>query len=131
MTQAALRGWYQSLAAPPGTPPGWAFAPAWTLLYVLMGTAAWLVWRGADHRRPLLLWGWQLLVNAAWNPLFFGLHAIGAALAVSVLLVMLVGLTAVSFARRSRAGGLLLFPYLLWTCYAAYLTAGFWSLNPG
>lgn len=131
VTQSALRGWYQSLIAPAGTPPGWLFAPVWTLLYVLMGTAAWLVWRLPGHRRPLLLWGWQLLLNAAWNPLFFGEHALGAALGVSVLLVVLVAITSVAFARRSRAGGALMFPYLLWTCYAAYLNAGFWLLNPG
>ncbi len=126
-----MRVWYPSLSAPLGTPPAWVFAPVWTLLYVLMGTAAWLVWCRPGARLPLLLWGWQLLVNAAWNPLFFGLHAISAALVVSVLLVVLVGLTAVAFARRSRTGGALMFPYLLWTCYAAYLNAGFWSLNPG
>ncbi len=130
-TQAALRGWYPSLSAPPGTPPSWLFAPAWTVLYVLMGTAAWLVWCRPGHRRPLLLWGWQLLVNAAWNPVFFGLHAISAALALNAALVVLVGVTFVSFTRRSYAGGAMLFPYLLWTCYATYLNAGFWSLNPG
>lgn len=131
VTQSATRAWYLSLAAPPGTPPTWLFAPVWTVLYVLMGTAAWLVWRRPGHRRPLLLWGWQLLANAAWNPVFFGLHATGPALALILALVVLVGLTTAAFARRRRAAGVLLFPYLLWTCYAAYLNAGFWWLNPG
>jgi len=131
VTQAALRGWYPSLTAPPGTPPAWLFAPVWTVLYVMIGTAAWLVWRGGGARRPLLLWGWQLLVNAAWDPVFFGLHAPAAALAVSALLVVLVGLTTAAFVRHSRVGGALLVPYLLWTCYAGYLSAGFWWLNPG
>jgi translocator protein len=125
-----MHSWYMALAAPPGTPPNWAFGPVWTLLYVLIGTAAWLVWRRPGHRGPLLLWGWQLLVNAAWTPVFFGMHAIGVALAVILTLAMLICLTMIVFARSGRAAGLLMLPYLLWTCYAAYLNAGFWWLNP-
>lgn len=131
VTHAAVRAWYPSLTAPPGSPPVWLFAPVWTVLYVLMGVSAWLIWRSNDHRQAMLLWGWQLLLNAAWNPVFFGLHAIGAALAIILLLVVLVGLTTVIFFHRQRAAGLLMLPYLLWTCYAAYLNAGFWSMNTG
>jgi tryptophan-rich sensory protein len=126
-----MHGWYLALTAPPGTPPPWLFGPVWTVLYVLMGIAAWQVWRQGGPRRPLLLWGWQLLINAAWNPIFFGLHGIGAALVVMLLLVTLVAATAVAFLARDRVAGMLLFPYLLWSCYATYLNAGFWWLNPG
>jgi tryptophan-rich sensory protein len=129
-TQSSALGWYLSLAKPPGTPPSWVLAPVSTALYVLMGTAAWLIWRRPFHRRALLLWGWQLLFNAAWKPVFFGLHLTGAALAIVAALVMLVGVTTARFARLSPTAGALLLPYLLWTCYAAYLNAGFWWLNP-
>lgn len=126
-----MLGWYLSLTAPPGTPPSWLFAPIWTVLYLLMGVAAWLVWCQPGHRRALLLWGWQLLLNAIWNPVFFGLHAPGAALAIILALVMLLGVTIVAFARVSRPAALLLLPYFAWACYASYLNAGFWWLNPG
>ena len=61
----------------PAPPPGWLFGPVWTTLYVMIGAAAWLVWRrtGGRQRGALRLWGWQLLVNAAWSPAFFGLHS--------------------------------------------------------
>jgi translocator protein len=130
VTQPAMRGWYLSLAAPPGTPPRWVFAPICTVIYVLVGTAAWLAWGAPGHRRALRLWGWQLLVNALWAPCFFGLHAPAAACVIIVALLALITATTVAFLRLSAAAGVLLFPYLLWTCYATYLNAGFWLLNP-
>jgi tryptophan-rich sensory protein len=128
---AGSGAWYASLTAPPGTPPSWLFAPVWTMLYVLMGLAAWLVWRKPGHRRPLLLWGWQLLVNALWSPAFFGFHRPLLALGVVIVLVVLICLTTAAFARRRKIAALLMLPYLLWTCYATYLSAGFWWLNSG
>ena len=127
--------WYASLARPPGTPPNWVFGPVWTVLYVCVGVSAWLVWRHVDRAvertyRALRLWGWQLLINALWTPAFFGLHSLWAALVVIVLLVGSVAATIWSFARIDRRAAALLLPYLGWTTYAAYLTAGFWTLNP-
>ncbi len=131
-TSAGVRVWYPSLIAPPGTPPNAAFPVVWTALYVLMGVAAWRIWQFAP--RPgayasLRLWGWQLLVNAAWSPAFFSLHAIGAALCICLLLLVLVVATVAAFARRDRLAGLLLAPYPLWVAYAIWLNAGFWWLN--
>lgn len=131
VTEPSVRTWYLSLARPPGTPPNWVFGPVWAVLYVMMAVAAWLVWRRAEDRRALRLWGWQLLANALWSPIFFGLHQTGVALAEMVALVLLIGLTIAAFARHSRPAALLMLPYLLWTCYAAYLNAGFWWLNAG
>ena len=131
LTVPAIRTWYLSLARPPGTPPNWVFGPVWTLLYVLMGIAAWLVWQRPWHRRAMLLWGWQLLANALWAPLFFGLHLVGVALADIVVLLLLAAMTTLAFDRRSRSAAILMLPYLAWTCYATYLNAGFWWLNPG
>ncbi len=131
-TQEGVRLWYPSLTAPPGTPPDAAFPVVWTGLYVLMGVAAWRIWHVAPRPAAfaaLRLWGWQLLANAAWSPVFFGLHAIGAALLVLLLLLVLVVATLLAFARRDSLAGLLLAPYPVWVAYAAWLNAGFWWLN--
>jgi benzodiazapine receptor len=125
----AMRAWYPTLARPPATPPNWVFGPVWMVLYVMIAVAAWLAWRRPGHRGALLLWGWQLLANALWAPLFFGLHLIGAALLDLLALLLLAGLATQAFARLARPAALLMLPYLAWTCYAVYLNAGFWWLN--
>ena len=71
----ALQVWYPSLTPPPGTPPNWVFAPVWSALYVMIGVAAWLVWKRRGPSRALRLWGWQLAANALWAPAFFGLRS--------------------------------------------------------
>lgn len=97
-----------------------------------MGVAAWRIWSVAprpDAFAALRLWGWQLLVNAAWSPIFFALHALGAALAMSLVLFALVVATLLAFLRRDRVAGLLLTPYPVWLAYAIWLNAGLWWLN--
>jgi tryptophan-rich sensory protein len=135
LTAAAAGSWYLSLTPPPGTPPASLFRPVWGLLYLLIGTAAWLVWRqarppGAGKRAALRLWGWQLLLNAGWTPAFFGLHSPGLALLVVVPLIGLIALTIRAFGRIQPQAAVLLLPYALWMCYAGYLNAGFFWLNP-
>jgi benzodiazapine receptor len=122
-------GWYLSLTHPPGTPPDWLFAAVWGALYVAIGTAAWLIWRQVGAGAELRLWGWQIAANALWTPVFFGLHQITLALAVSVVLLVLVALTLRAFGRLLPAAGWLMLPCLAWTAYAAYLNAGLWWLN--
>jgi translocator protein len=126
----AHRAWYLSLNRPPGTPPDWVFAPVWTALYASIGFAGWLVWRRATATWPLRLWGWQLAANALWTPAFFALRNPPLALLISCMLLVLVVLTIRSFARLRPAAAWLMAPYLAWTGYATYLTAGFWWLNP-
>lgn len=126
----AVRHWFPALIRPPGTPPTWLFAAVWNGLYPLIGIAGWLAWRRCGPSRPLRLWGWQLAANAAWVPCFFGLRNPGLALAALAGLLVLLGLTLHSFLRIRRGAALLLLPYALWTGYTAYLTAGFWWLNP-
>ena len=130
LTADATRGWYLSLARPPGTPPNWVFAPVWTALYLMIGTAGWLVWRRVGAARPLRLWGWQLAANALWTPAFFGLHSPPLALAVCLVLLALIAQTIVAFMRINRPAAWLMLPYLGWSAYASYLSAGFWWLNP-
>ncbi len=129
MTARSIHHWYQTLHAPAGTPPNWVFAPVWTALYVMIGVAAWLVWRRAGAAPPLRLWGWQLAANALWAPAFFGLQSPALAMGVVVVLLGFVALTIVSFRRVHRWAALLMIPYGVWCCYAAYLNAGFLLLN--
>lgn len=110
--------------------PTWLFAPIWTCLYAMIGCAAWLVWRSSISTRPLRLWGWQLAANAFWVPAFFALRSPPLALAVSAVLLVLIALTIRAFVRVQPLAAGLLAPYLAWVCYATYLAAGFWWLNP-
>jgi len=122
--------WYEALRKPPLTPPNWVFGPAWSVLYLAIAVAGWLVWR-ARRSEPLALalWGGQLALNAAWSLLFFGLQRPGLALLeIGVLFVVIVATTAVFFRVRFLAGALLL-PYAGWVAFAAYLNAGTWYLN--
>ncbi len=132
LTAPAIAGWYHTLHAPPGNPPDWLFAPVWTLLYVLMGTAGWLVWRDGDVRpvrRELRAWGWQLLIGALWSVAFFGLR--NPALGLGVILAFLASLGVVTwrFWRVRRLAGMLMAPTMLWVSYASWLNLGFWWLN--
>ncbi len=129
LTAQAVRVWYPSLTAPPGTPPNWLFPPVWAVLYTLLGTAAWLVWRKRGPSRPLRLWGWQLAANALWVPAFFGLHMPWLGLIVMAVMQVLTALTVRAFLPVHRAAAWLVLPYWLWISYATYLNAGFSLLN--
>jgi tryptophan-rich sensory protein len=117
------------MAYPPGTPPNWLFAPAWTLLYIMIGVAGWLAWQRKGASKPLRLWGWQLAANALWVPAFFGLRSPLLALVIMAVMLVLTALTIRSFGRISRAAALMMVPYLFWCSFAAYLNVGFWLLN--
>lgn len=132
----ANQDWYDGLSQLAVKPPGWAFPVAWTLLFILMAVAAWLIWRAAvaagepsRARGPLLLWCLQLAVNFTWPFVFFGAQAPLPGLLVILLLFALVALTARSFAGLSRPAAFLLLPYLLWLTYAGLLNAGIVILN--
>jgi benzodiazapine receptor len=129
VTSNSIRTWYATLVAPPGTPPNWLFAPVWTVLFILMGVSAWLVWCQPLHRPALRLWGWQLAVNALWSQAFFGLHSTLLGLAVIFPMLLLIALTIRAFNRIHRLAALMLVPYLVWSGYATYLNLGFWWLN--
>ena len=122
---SGLREWYDDLDKAPWNPPGWVFGPAWTVLYVLMAIAAWLVARtGVDQRAvqiALVLYLAQLALNLGWSLLFFGARAPGWALVDIVVLVVLVAVTAVAFWRIDATAGWLLVPYLAWLLFATSL----------
>jgi tryptophan-rich sensory protein len=133
MVGGGPRSWYAALAKPSFTPPNWVFGPVWTVLYLLMGIAAFLIWRkglaSAGVKTALAWFLVQLGLNALWTPVFFGLHRIGLALAVIVLLGAAIVATMYRFFRISRPAGLLLVPYLLWVSFATVLNASLWYLN--
>ena len=122
--------WYEALRKPPLTPPNWVFGPAWSFLYLCNAFAAWLVWRARrGSTLPLALWAVQLVLNALWSLLFFGLRHPGISLLeIAVLLALVVATTFAFFHVRWLAGALLV-PYAMWLAFAAYLNAGVWYLN--
>ncbi|WP_332289401.1 TspO/MBR family protein [Aquincola agrisoli] len=124
---------YAELARPGWAPPASAFGPVWSLLYTLMGVAAWLVWRRHGWRQAgpaLLLFVVQLALNALWSWLFFAWRLGGAALADIVLLVLLIAATSVAFWPLQRAASVLLWPYLAWVGFATALNYTLWRMNP-
>ena len=122
--------WYAALQKPAFNPPNWVFPPAWSVLYVLMAIAAWRVWKRDGLSAAIVLWVVQLLFNAAWMWLFFGLHRPGVALADIVMLLALIVALTFAFWRRDRWAGGLLVPYVAWVAFAAVLNHALWQLNP-
>lgn len=124
---------YTQLARPEWAPPPGVFGPVWSVLYLIMGIAAWLVWRVAGFRAAraaLALFLVQLAVNALWSWLFFGWHRGALAFADILLLWVLIVATAVAFWRIKPLAGALLIPYLLWVSFAGMLNYAVWQLNP-
>jgi len=132
-TSRAVRDWYPTLVKPAWNPPAWLFGPVWTVLYLAMAVAAWLVWRRAGWagaRLALTLFMVQLTLNAAWSIIFFGLRNPGAAFAEVVFLWAAIVGTLVSFWQVSVPAGMLFIPYLTWVSFAAVLNFVIWRLNP-
>jgi tryptophan-rich sensory protein len=127
------RSFYSLLALPAWAPPAGLFAPVWTILFCLMGTAVWLVWREggfARNRQPLIIFITQLFFNAIWSWLFFAWNQGLLALIDIALLWSLILATVVSFWRVRPLAGALLIPYLVWVGFAAALNYSLWQLNP-
>jgi tryptophan-rich sensory protein len=125
--------WYAALSKPAWTPPeGW-FGPAWIVLYLLMGTAAWLVWHERYHRKrgtALTAYAVQLLLNALWAPLFFGAKNIGAGLFITVALCLAIVWTIREFVQVRALAAWLLAPYVVYAGFAMMLNLNLWRLNP-
>ena len=129
-TTPNIATWYATLAKPTWTPPNWLFGPVWTLLYISMAVAAWLVWRrGGLWQWPLALFAVQLALNAAWSWLFFGFHLPGIAFAEIVALLAAIVVTTIGFWSRSMPAGILMLPYLGWVAFASVLNFTIWRLN--
>jgi translocator protein len=123
--------WYAALDKPSWNPPSWVFGPVWTVLYIMMGVAAWLVWdryRSAA-RTALAVFVVQVVFNGLWSYLFFGLQSPALAFAGIVILWSLIVTTLVLFWRARTVAGVLLLPYLAWVSFAAVLNFTIWQLN--
>ncbi len=152
-TTPAISGWYSTLVKSPLNPPSWVFAPVWTVLFLLMGVAAFLVCkkgmdprmrkddkRGSEDDRggngnerkvilALTIFGLQLVLNTLWSIIFFGMHNPGAALVEIVILWIAILATVITFYRVSKPASYLLLPYILWVSFAAVLNFSIWNLN--
>ena len=132
-TSSSVRTWYPTLRKPPFNPPGWVFGPVWTVLYVLMGVAIYLVWTGSEspsaRSRVARWWFAQLLLNLAWSLIFFGRRAIGPAFGEILILWLAIAATIRAAAQQKPAAAALLVPYLGWTTFAAILNGSIWYLN--
>lgn len=132
-TFSAIPTWYETLIKPELAPPNWIFGPVWTTLYVLMGVSAFLVWRKGIYRKgarvALGLFGVQLVLNALWSIVFFGMQNPAGAFFVLALLWVGIVATMIAFFKISRLATYLLVPYLLWVSFAGYLNYMIWVLN--
>ena len=120
---------YRALELPAFAPPSWLFGPVWTVLYVMIAVAGWLVWREVRWGRDLTLWSVQLVLNLAWTPLFFAADLYALALVDITLLLVAVGATIGLFRRTSPPAAWLLVPYLAWVAFATALNAAIVVLN--
>ncbi|WP_297691109.1 TspO/MBR family protein [uncultured Eudoraea sp.] len=132
-TQSSVNDWYVTLNKPSFNPPNWIFGPVWTLLYILMGIAAGIVWaKGFYHiwvKTALYNFGFQLLFNALWSVVFFGFKNPFWALLVILFLLALILVTIKWFNVVSRTAAYLLIPYFLWVCFATILNYKIWEMN--
>jgi benzodiazapine receptor len=129
LSVAGAREQYQQLERPVWAPPSWLFGPVWTVLYIAIAVAGWLVWRRVGWGPALAVYAVQLALNAAWTPLFFGAGAYGLALVEILVMWLAIGATVVLFWRVSRPAALLLVPYWAWVTFATALNFAIWRLN--
>ena len=126
--------WYKTIIKPAWNPPSWIFGPVWTTLYILMAVAAWRVWtKGsvalATRHSAMWIYAAQLLVNASWSALFFGLQSPILALVCIVIMWALIVTTIIRFKPIDNAAAWMLVPYLAWVSFATVLNATIWWLN--
>jgi benzodiazapine receptor len=121
--------WYEALAKPSWQPANWVFPVVWSVLYCLIAVSGWLAWRAAGWSPALKIYAVQLVLNAAWTVIFFGLHRIGFAMVDLAVLWCLILVTVVMFYRIEPLAAWLLVPYLAWVTVAACLNFSIWRLN--
>jgi len=126
--------WCERLSKPAWRPPNWVFPPAWTLLYLTIAVSGWLVWRTsgfAGAASPLAIYLVQLILNASWSPIFFGMRRPDLAFIEVVMLWLSIIATIAAFHRVNAVAAWLLLPYLAWVTFAAALNLTIWRLNRG
>ena len=124
--------WYESLKKPSWRPPNWLFAPVWMVLYVVIATAGYLVWRDAEpsmRALPMTIYFVHLVLNFIWSAIFFGMKRPGLAFCEILLLWSTLVATMVVFYPINQTAALILIPYLLWSSFAGCLNFEMWRLN--
>ena len=127
-TKPEISAWYISIKRSPLTPPSYVFSVVWTILYALIATCGWLIWRNTDSKLKAL-YSAQLVLNWSWMPCFFSLHLIGAALVILALTDIVVGAIIWCTYRTIPKATLLMTPYFLWILFATYLNFFIWLNN--
>jgi len=132
-TQSGAKEWYATLNSPSFRPPEWFFAPVWVILYILMGISAFIVWQSSLARKKIRIalsaFIIQLVLNAIWSPLFFGLHCLWGAFIDIILMWFAILATIIFFFRISKRAGCLLLPYIVWVTFAIVLNFYILILN--
>jgi len=131
-TNRTVKTWYQTIKKPSWNPPSKVFAPVWTILYIMMAVAGWMVWERLPHKTfswPMILFFIQLVLNALWSGIFFALRSPGWALLEIILLWAFIVLTMFSFWTVYWIAGILFLPYFLWVSFASFLNFTIWRLN--
>lgn len=132
-TIPAIAGWYAHLVKPEFAPPNWIFGPVWTLLFMLMGIAMYLVWKNGLDRRDIKIafgvFACQLFLNSLWSIIFFGLRSPGEAFVEIIFLWLAILVTIIVFSKISKPAAWLLVPYMLWVSFAVFLNYSIWVLN--
>jgi tryptophan-rich sensory protein len=126
--------WYEQLRKPAWRPPNWVFPPAWTFLYLTIAVSGWLVWRTsgfAGAAFPFAIYLVQLILNASWSPIFFGMRRPDLAFIDVVMLWLSIIATIAAFHRVNAVAAWLLLPYLAWVTFAVALNLTIWRLNRG
>jgi tryptophan-rich sensory protein len=134
VTRSAIITWYPTLAKPNFNPPNWVFAPVWSMLYTMMGVAAGLVWNRIEQeaaavKSALIFFSIQLVLNALWSFLFFGLKNPMLSGIEIIILWLMIYETYTKFAKINKIAGYLFIPYLLWVSFAMVLNGSIWWLN--
>ena len=132
-TASSVSTWFTTLAKPSFSPPNWLFGPVWTILYLMIGIALFLVWTTKANkilkRKAYYIFGIQLILNTMWSVAFFGAHNPFLAFIIIVLLWISILLNIIEFYKIKKSAGLLLLPYILWVSFAAVLNFAIYWLN--
>lgn len=132
-TSSAVKGWYSLVEKPSFNPPNWIFAPVWTVLYIMMGVAFYLVWIKVElykiRTKAIIFYFIQLVLNFCWSIIFFYAARPGWAFAEIILLWIMIAATIYKFSNISKPAAWLLVPYILWVSFAAVLNFAIWRLN--
>ena len=128
-TVSSISSWYVNIQKPVFTPPSFVFAPAWTLLYFLMGISLFLIWNKKVNKKAIKLFGIQLFLNFLWSFLFFGLKSPILGFIGIIILWIFILFTIIEFYKIDKKAGILLIPYIIWVTFAGILNFSIFILN--